>query len=70
MWALRHLRNRSNAVSGLLNIFNAPETPPLKKVIGKVLTKTVKVFYFGQKGFALDSFCFPFKESQQYHCLS
>ncbi len=46
IWALKHLREYKAFPSALLEVFDAPQTPPLLKLASGVMKKQVKVHYF------------------------
>jgi hypothetical protein len=46
LWALRHLRANKASPQALLRVFGAPDTPSMRKLAEKVMTKRVKVYYF------------------------
>ena len=48
VWALQRLKEYSAAASDLLRIFNVENTPPMLGLATKVLTKSVKVYYFNR----------------------
>jgi hypothetical protein len=49
LWALKHLRENRTGPETLLNIFEAPHTPPMQKLATSVMEKTVKVYYFNRE---------------------
>jgi hypothetical protein len=50
VWALKHLRESNAPPSALLNVFDAPQTPPMIKMAEGVMKKQVKVHYFDRDG--------------------
>ena len=46
VWAIRHLADNGAAAKDLLRVFDVPSTVPMQKVAKRVMTKTIKVFYF------------------------
>jgi hypothetical protein len=46
LWALKHLRENGASSEVLLDIFDAPKTPPMLKLAGDMMTKTQRVYYF------------------------
>ena len=46
LWALKHLRENNARPEALLDIFDAPNTPPMLTLANKVMKKSTKVFYF------------------------
>jgi hypothetical protein len=49
LWALKHLRETHAHPRAFLNIFEAPNTPPMQKLARSAMEKTVKVFYFNRE---------------------
>lgn len=49
VWALNHLRESRADGRALLKVFDAPQTPGMIELGGKILTKTAKVYYFDRK---------------------
>jgi hypothetical protein len=49
IWALKHLRENHAGAEALLNIFEAPNSPPMHKLANSVMEKTVKVHYFNRE---------------------
>jgi hypothetical protein len=49
VWALKHLRENNAGAEALLNIFDAPNSPPMQLLADKVMEKTVKVHYFNRE---------------------
>lgn len=49
VWALKHLRENNAGAEALLNIFEAPKTPPMQLLAKTVMEKTVKVHYFNRE---------------------
>lgn len=49
LWALKHLRESRTGPEALLNIFEAPHTPPMQRLATSVMGKTVKVYYFSRE---------------------
>ncbi len=55
LWALKHLRENNARPEALLEVFAAPNTPPMLKLAADVLKKITKVFYFDRdKGATTD----------------
>jgi len=46
VWALRVIREHRAASSRILDLFNTPKTPPMKKIADGILQKTARVYYF------------------------
>jgi AAA domain, putative AbiEii toxin, Type IV TA system len=46
LWALRNLRANRASPQALLNMFDAPVTPSLRRLAETVMTKQIKVYYF------------------------
>jgi hypothetical protein len=49
LWALKHLRETQAQPEAFLNIFEAPNTPSMRKLAGSVMEKSVKVIYFNRE---------------------
>ena len=49
LWALKHLRETHARPEVLLNIFEAPNTPPMQRLATSAMEKTVKVYYFNRE---------------------
>lgn len=49
LWALRCLRNANASPETLLNIFEAPNSPQMRKVAIAAMKKIVKVYYFNRE---------------------
>ena len=49
VWALRHLREHKAGPKALLDVFEAPNTAPMRKLASTMMEKTVKVHYFDRK---------------------
>jgi AAA15 family ATPase/GTPase len=49
IWALRHLKACHASPEKLLDVFEAPNTQPMKKLAEHVLQKNTKVFYFDRE---------------------
>jgi hypothetical protein len=49
VWALNHLRGKHAAAEAFLNIFEAENTQAMQKMVGTVMKKKVKVYYFNRE---------------------
>ena len=49
VWALRHLQDAQASPAEVLDVFQAPNKPPMQKVASAALKKTLKVFYFDRE---------------------
>ena len=49
LWALKHLRDTRARPEAFLDIFEAPNTPPMQKLAASVMEKAVKVYYFDRE---------------------
>lgn len=49
VWALRNLQDANASTAELLDVFQAPKTPPMQKVASAAMKKSLKVFYFDGK---------------------
>src|SRR6266699_3324021 len=49
VWALKHLRENGAKPEALLNIFEAPNSQPMRKLADTVMEKALKVFYFDRE---------------------
>jgi AAA15 family ATPase/GTPase len=50
MWALKHLRENKASPDALLEVFEAPFTPPMMRLAEQIMKKGTKVFYFDREG--------------------
>ena len=50
IWAVKHLRESNASADALLNIFDAPKTPPMIKLAIKIMQKSTRVYYFDREG--------------------
>ena len=49
VWALRHLQHAKASPAEVLDVFQAPNKPPMQKVASAALKKTLTVFYFDRE---------------------
>lgn len=49
IWTLKHLRENGGTAKALLDVFDAPKTPPMLKLATDLMTKTQKVYYFDKE---------------------